>query len=389
MLIPDYVKEILTVLEDNGFEGFIVGGCVRDELLGRKPDDYDIAVSSTPEETKMCFSAFRTISTGEKHGTVTVVNRKKNLELTSFRVDGEYRDNRRPENVEFTRSIEADLSRRDFTVNAMAFNEKRGLVDIFGGQEDLKNKIIRCVRDADTRFNEDALRIMRAVRFASQLSFDIEKHTADSIHKNKALLENISVERIFVELKKLLTGKNATDILIQYRDVFETVLPELKNLTQEKYLENAKAVGKASDEITAFAALISSLTGESANEICTRLKTDKHFRNTVSVLTEYIYEDFNDKLSAVHFIKSHSLQTANLLVSLKDCFSLDTRIIKNTVSEITNGAIYTLSQLDINGNDLSLLGVRGKEISEKLNMLLDRVILGEVPNSKEELKKLL
>lgn len=389
MFIPDYAKELLTVLEDNGFEGFIVGGCVRDALLGRKPDDYDIAVSATPEETKMCFSAFRTISTGEKHGTVTVVNKGKNLELTSFRVDGEYKDNRRPENVEFTRSIEADLARRDFTINAMAFNEKRGLVDIFGGQKDIENKIIRCVRDADTRFNEDALRIMRAVRFASQLGFGIEKHTADSIHKNKALLENISVERIFVELKKLLTGKNATDILIQYRDVFETVLPELKKLTQEKYLENAKAVGKASDAITAFAAMLVSLPRENAEEICSRLKTDKHFRNTVSVLTEYVYEDFNDRLSAVHFIKNHSVETAEMLISLKDCFSLDTRVIKNTVSEITNGAVYTLSQLDINGNDLSLLGVRGKEISEKLNMLLDKVILGEVTNSKEELKKLL
>ncbi len=389
MFIPDYVNEILSVLEANGFEGFIVGGCVRDALLGKVPNDYDIAVSSTPEETKKCFKNFRTINTGEKHGTVTVVNKGKNLELTSFRVDGEYKDSRRPENVEFTRSIEADLSRRDFTVNAMAFNEKSLLVDIFGGQEDLKNKIIRCVGNADVRFSEDALRIMRAVRFASQLGFTIEENTALSIHKNKALLKNISVERIFVELKKLLTGKNASEILIQYRDVFETVLPELKELSEEKYIENANAVSRASDEITAFAALTASLSGESIQAICTRLKTDKHFRNTVSVLAQYIYEDFNNNLSIVHFVNKHSIETAQYLISLKECFSLPTEKIKTAVEDISNGGVYTLSQLSINGNDLSLMGIKGKAISEKLNMLLDKVILGEIPNSKEELKKLL
>ena len=389
MFIPDYVNEILAVLEANGFEGFVVGGCVRDALLGKQPFDYDIAVSSTPEETKMCFSDFRTISTGEKHGTITVVNKGNNLELTSFRVDGEYKDNRRPENVEFTRSIEADLSRRDFTVNAMAYNEKSGLVDIFDGQQDLRNKIIRSVGDADTRFNEDALRIMRAIRFASQLGFEIEKQTADSIHKNKALLKNISVERIFVELKKLLTGKNATEILLHYRDVLEAALPVLEALTEEKYIENAKALSKASDEITAFSALTSRLSADTVNEICTHLKTDKHFRNTATVISEYLYENFNDKLSVVHFINKYSIEAAQYLISTKECFSLDTEIIKNAVSEITNGAVYTLSQLDINGNDLSLMGIRGKAISEKLNMLLNKVILGEVKNSKEELKKLI
>lgn len=389
MFIPDYVNEILAILDENGFEGFVVGGCVRDALLGKQPSDYDIAVSSTPEETKMCFRDFRTISTGEKHGTVTVVNKGNNLELTSFRVDGEYKDNRRPENVEFTRSIDADLSRRDFTVNAMAFNEKSGLVDIFEGQQDLINKIIRCVRDADTRFNEDALRIMRAIRFASQLGFGIEKQTSDSIHKNKALLKNISVERIFVELKKLLTGKNATEILLQYRDVLEAVMPDLETLTDEKYIENAKAVSKASDEITAFSALTASLSADTVYSICTHLKTDKHFRNTATALAEYLYVNFNDKLSAAHFINTHCIETAQYLIALKECFSLETETIKNTVSEITNGAVYTLSQLDINGNDLSLMGIKGKAISEKLNMLLDKVILGEVPNSKEELKKLI
>ena len=389
MFIPDYVNEILAVLDEKGFEGFVVGGCVRDALSGKQPFDYDIAVSSTPEETKMCFRDFRTISTGEKHGTVTVVSKGNNLELTSFRVDGEYKDNRHPENVEFTRSIEADLSRRDFTVNAMAFNEKSGLIDIFGGQKDLKNKIIRCVGDADTRFNEDALRIMRAIRFASQLGFEIEEQTSESIHKNKALLKNISVERIFVELKKLLTGKNANEILLQYRDVLEAVVPDLKALTDEKYLENAKAVCKASDEITAFSALTCGLSADTVNEICTHLKTDKHFRNTATVLAEYLYENFNDYLRAMRFINKNCVEAAQYLIGLKECFSLDTEIIKNAVSELTNGAVYKLSQLDINGNDLSLMGIKGKAISEKLNMLLDKVILGEVKNSKEELKKLI
>ena len=389
MLIPDYVNEILAILEANGFEGFVVGGCVRDALLGKTPNDYDIAVSSAPEETKMCFRDFRTISTGEKHGTVTVVNKGKNLELTSFRLDGEYKDSRRPENVEFTRSIEADLSRRDFTINAMAYNKKSLLVDIFGGQKDLENKIIRCVGEADVRFSEDALRIMRAVRFASQLGFAIEEKTAESIHKNRNLLKNISVERIFVELKKLLTGKNATKILIRYRDVFETVLPELKELSEEKYIENANAVGKTADEITAFSALLASLTPECAEKICTRLKTDKHFRSSACILVQYAYEDFSDKLSSVHFINKHSVDTALRLISLKESLSLSVETIKTAVEYINNGGIYTLSQLQINGNDLSLMGIKGKDIAVKLNMLLDKVILGEVSDSKEELKKLL
>ena len=148
-------------------------------------------------------------------------------------------------------------------------------------------------------------------------------------------------------------------------------------------------MSKASDEITAFAALTSRLSADTVNDICSLLKTDKHFKNTAAVLSEHLYENFNDKLSAVRFINKYSIKTAQYLILTKDCFSLDTEIIKNAVSEITNGAVYTLSQLDINGNDLSLMGIKGKEISEKLNMLLNKVILGEVPNSKEELKKLI
>ena len=171
--IPDYVKKVINVLNAHGFEAFVVGGAVRDAMFGQSPDDWDVTTNAVAEQTKNCFD--RHFDTGIKHGTITVLMDKKPVEVTTYRIDGEYKDNRRPEEVTFTSDIKEDLKRRDFTINAMAYYDDVGLVDLYGGAEDLKNKIIRCVGDADTRFNEDALRIMRAIRFAARLGFEIDR----------------------------------------------------------------------------------------------------------------------------------------------------------------------------------------------------------------------
>ncbi|MBQ3562784.1 MAG: tRNA nucleotidyltransferase, partial [Clostridia bacterium] len=228
--LPHQVDFALNKLIAAGYEAFIVGGCIRDILRQKAPSDYDITTSAEPEQTKAVFEGEKIIETGLKHGTVTLLKDGMPLEITTYRIDGAYADNRRPTSVQFTKSLTEDLARRDFTINAMAFSKKTGIVDPFGGEADLQNKIIRSVGDADRRFNEDALRLMRAIRFASVLGFKIEEKTKISIFKNKNLLKNISSERIAAELVKLLCGKNAKQIIIDYFEVLEVILPEISQM---------------------------------------------------------------------------------------------------------------------------------------------------------------
>ena len=189
ILIPQYVKAAISLLEKEGFECFIVGGCVRDALMGKEPSDFDLTTSATPDEMLSVFRDLRVIKTGLKHGTLTVVSEGHNLEITTYRTDGEYADNRHPSSVAFSRNIADDLSRRDFTVNTLAYSDTYGLVDLYGGVDDIKNGIIRSVGDPDRRFNEDGLRIMRALRFSATLGFSIEKETSDSVHKSSSVVK--------------------------------------------------------------------------------------------------------------------------------------------------------------------------------------------------------
>lgn len=224
--LPEAVEKIIHTLEEHGFEAYAVGGCVRDSILGKKPADWDITTSAKPEMIKSLFP--KTIDTGLQHGTVTVMKNHVGYEVTTYRIDGEYEDHRHPKSVEYTDELKKDLERRDFTINAMAYNHKRGLVDIFNGAEDLERKIIRCVGEAGARFDEDALRMLRAVRFSSQLDFEIEENTRNAILPRVSKLQFISAERIRVELTKLLVGKNAGML----REAYQTgmtafFLPEL------------------------------------------------------------------------------------------------------------------------------------------------------------------
>lgn len=226
--VPDYALAVVERLESRGYEAYVVGGCVRDSLLGREPNDWDVCTNALPEDVLRVFRRFHVIKTGLQHGTVTVMADRQPVEVTTFRIDGNYSDNRHPDAVSFVSRVEADLARRDFTINAMAYSPTRGLVDAFGGQEDLAAGLIRCVGEPDARFNEDGLRIMRALRFAARFGFAIERETAASVRRNRHLLENVSAERIFKELKGILIGTGVLDMLLAFPEVFSCIIPELE-----------------------------------------------------------------------------------------------------------------------------------------------------------------
>lgn len=220
--IPKSVKLIINVLEENGFEAFAVGGCVRDTILGRNPQDWDITTSALPEQVKALFN--RTIDTGIQHGTVTVMIKRVGYEVTTYRVDGEYNDGRHPDSVEFTSNLIEDLKRRDFTINAMAYNPTVGLIDAFDGIGDIERKLIKCVGVAEERFGEDALRILRAVRFSAQLGFEIENDTMKAIEKLAPTLEKISAERIRVEMEKLIVSNHPDKLITAYKSGITKVI---------------------------------------------------------------------------------------------------------------------------------------------------------------------
>lgn len=227
MQIPQNILYILDRLEQAGYEAYIVGGCVRDGLMGAQPHDFDITTSALPEETEQVFSDLRVIETGIQHGTVTVLYEGEPIEITTYRIDGDYADGRHPDEVKFTRSLAEDVARRDFTMNGIAYSPKRGLFDLYDGAEDIRRGVIRCIGDPDKRFGEDALRILRALRFSAVLGFSIEESTATSLRRNKSLLSRVSAERIFKELQKLLCGRNAGAVLREFSEIFAEIIPEL------------------------------------------------------------------------------------------------------------------------------------------------------------------
>jgi tRNA nucleotidyltransferase (CCA-adding enzyme) len=243
--IPEKVQHIINTLMDNGYEAYAVGGCVRDMILGKNPEDWDITTSAKPHEVKSLFR--RTVDTGIVHGTVTVLLDKEHFEVTTYRLDGIYEDNRHPVEVSFTGELREDLKRRDFTINAMAYNHKDGLIDLFGGMDDLNNRLIRCVGNADERFDEDALRILRAVRFSAQLDFQIEEETREAIKAKAGFLRNISAERIRTELNKLLVSDNPDRLRLLYElGITRVILPEFDRMmeTEQNNIHHAYSVGE-------------------------------------------------------------------------------------------------------------------------------------------------
>lgn len=433
MDMPKNVDTAINLLQSAGFEAYAVGGCVRDSLLGKTPNDWDITTSAKPENMKSVFADFHCIDTGIKHGTVTVVIDGEPLEITTFRLDGEYEDNRHPKSVTFTSNLGADLGRRDFTVNAMAYSKMTGTVDLFGGQNDLKNKIIRCVGDPDRRFNEDALRILRALRFASALDFEIEEKTAQSLLKNCALLGNISEERIAKELLKLVCGKGAKRILTGFAPVLFEILPELQPMYKNShdnphhcydiYEHTLIAVESIDPEPTLrFAMLLHDcgkpavkkfdengvahfyghqrISAEISAQILARLKVSNKFRDEILFLVSNhdrweLYENtekmprYLSKFGLDGVLKLLKVMRADVLAQSPEYrYRLDQiadaeEIAKNLAAQ---KPCLSLSELQINGRTLMDIGIpQGRKLGAVLAQLLDEVIDGVTKNTQEAL----
>lgn len=433
MDMPKNVDIAINLLQSSGFEAYAVGGCVRDSLLGKTPNDWDITTSAKPEDMKSVFAEFHCIDTGIKHGTVTVVIDGEPLEITTFRLDGEYEDNRHPKSVTFTSNLGADLGRRDFTVNAMAYSKMTGTVDLFGGQNDLKNGIIRCVGDPDRRFNEDALRILRALRFASALDFEIEEKTAQSLLKNRALLGNISEERIAKELLKLVCGKGAKRILTDFAPVLFEILPELQPMYKNShdnphhcydiYEHTLIAVESIDPEPTLrFAMLLHDcgkpavkkfdengvahfyghqrISAEISAQILARLKVSNKFRDEILffVSNHDRWELYENTEKMPRYLSKFGLDgVLNLLKVMRADVLAQSPEYRYRLDQIADAEetaknlaaqkpCLSLSELQINGRTLMDIGIpQGRKLGAVLAQLLDEVIDGVTKNTQEAL----
>ena len=393
--LPKNVENIIGSLEEQGFEGFAVGGCVRDSLLKKTPKDWDITTDALPVDMKKIFK--KTFDTGIAHGTVTVLMDGVGYELTTYRIDGNYSDGRHPDSVSFSKNLSEDLCRRDFTINAMAYSNKKGIVDLFDGRKDLQKGIIRAVGDAKKRFDEDALRMLRAVRFAAQLGFKIEDDTFAAIKEKAKLLSNVSKERIFVELNKSLNGDFAQNIKMVYTsglyryigkefakldeniyDFYPRKFPNKKHMYWAVFLENIENV-------------------EAVKKILFELKSDNATRNNTYLLVKELKNPLpssdEDIRWSLHRIGAdlfcdyiEILKSDKKNVNILD--KIDT--IENRYSLILKeNHAYEISMLDITGKDLMDIGIsKGPKIGEVLEFLLKKVIENPMNNEKSSLLRL-
>lgn len=429
---PESVRWAIKRLNDAGYEAWAVGGCVRDSALGKEPHDWDMTTSALPEETMAVFADYPVIETGIKHGTVTVVVDGEPLEITTYRVDGSYSDGRHPDGVSFTRSLEADMARRDFTINAMAAHPEKGIVDCFGGLEDLKNGVIRCVGDPERRFSEDALRILRAMRFSAVLGFPVEEKTAEALLKIRENLRHVAMERIFSELKRMLCGKDAGRILRQFPQVLWVFLPELEpmhgfeqhnpNHLYDVWEHTVVSVESApADEVLRLAMLLHDVgkpdcftkdqngvghfyghpvkSREMADNILARLKADNNTRERVLALVEHHDAEIAAKPASVRrwlgklgeqgFADLLAVKRADNLaqdLSYRDKRDMLDELAQLAKDVLAEGQCFTLKSLAVNGHDLMELDfVPGVHMGDVLESLLEKVVEGEIPNEKEML----
>lgn len=402
--LPKDVKHIIGVLMENGYEAYAVGGCVRDSILGRVPGDWDITTSALPMQVKGLFR--RTVDTGIQHGTVTVMLGRNGYEVTTYRIDGKYEDSRHPESVEFTPKLEEDLKRRDFTINAMAYNDEHGIVDIFDGVGDLHRKIIRCVGNAHDRFDEDALRILRAVRFSAQLGFGIEENTARAAKELAVNLKRISSERIHTEFNKML--KSAHPDYFSVADaigIMEIVLPEYHVMSAEdKAFVGALAKECACQLPERYAAMLF-MSGryseegpaDTAKRVLKRLKLDNDTINTASMLLRFgMLEITDDEPRIRHIIyetgDKNILRILDFKTAYEKCIGNDIADVRR-MYDICNmiferGDCVSLKNLAITGKELIAMGVpAGRQMGEILNSLLMLVLDNPRLNDREQLSK--
>ncbi len=379
MRLPYNVEYILEKLNSAGFEAFIVGGCVRDHIMGIEPHDYDITTSALPKQVKEIFP--HTVDTGIKHGTVTVILNKTTYEVTTYRIDGEYKDNRHPEEVIFTDKLTGDLSRRDFTVNAIAYNHITGFVDKFQGIEDINNRIIRGVGDPDKRFKEDALRMMRAVRFSARLDFEIEKNTLDAIKKNAKLIKNISAERIREELFKLiLSSHNERLEILKQSKVAQYVLPELYSISCDY-----KRLNTLSPSIALRLAYIFAQIGEkNVKDMLIRLKSDGRTISLTSLLVKNAGIRAEDEYSMRRLI-SIAEESSPLLIELICALSEEDNDKMTALYNSVKKDCCSLKSLAVKGSDITALGIKGKAVGNILDKALDYVLKYPEKNNRNEL----
>lgn len=433
--MPPNANVIIHALQDAGYKAYIVGGCVRDSLMNRVPHDWDICTSARPEQMLEVFKDHRVIETGLQHGTVTVVIDGEQYECTSFRIDGVYSDNRRPDSVTFIDDLTEDLRRRDFTINAMAYNDEEGLIDPFDGMGDIKHGIIRCVGNAADRFNEDALRILRAIRFAAQLDFAIENNTSSELCRQRKSLANISAERITNELNKIVISDRFAGMLIKYLDIFEQFIPELEDMNN--FPQNNPhhiydvlihtfytVISCQNDLILRLAALFHDIGkphsyqdeadgirhfvghnivgADMTDKIMRRLKYDNNTRNAVVQLVLYHDSSFIAKPSAVkRWLNKVGEIQLKRLIDLRRADIEGQRVFydrekmrkiddfANVLNQVLEEQqCFSLKDLAINGDDLIALGfVPGKELGEVLTGLLNSVTDDVLPNDRETLLK--
>lgn len=381
--IPNDVLFILDRLESHGFSADIVGGSVRDLLLGRSPDDYDITTSALPEEIKAAFVGLRTIDTGIKHGTVGILLNDKVYETTTYRVDGEYKDARHPESVSFTRDIVEDLARRDFTINSIAYSPKNGLTDPFGGQADLENGIIRAVGDPVLRFSEDALRILRGIRFAATFGFEIEPMTAMALREKAGLLPNVSAERIYVELRKTFDKSHSYEVVEEYSDVLLCVMPGIDSLVLPE--KTAYDTADYMSRVLSIFYLSGENPGHAFEKFATSLKTDSHFRRLgAQVLMAVGKYDMTDSLGLTKCLRDNGEEATIGLINLESTLGhkADMTLLNQLLA---SGVCYRISDLRVGGADMKNIGLTGPKIGITLDNLLTAVIEGRVENEREAL----
>lgn len=437
--IPDEPKIVINSLIKAGFEAGIVGGCVRDTLMKQTPNDWDICTSATPNEIINTFTNYKILTIGLKHGTITVIINHQQIEITTYRIDGKYTDKRRPDSVKFTKNLILDLSRRDFTQNAIFYNDLVGFIDPFNGIDDIENKTIKCVGKADKRFKEDALRILRALRFSSTLGFQIEPETKTAIFENVELLDNISKERIAEEFVKLLSGKNASNVLKEYQNIIAYIIPEIKasfNFKQKtKYhmydvwTHTLKAIDATNEPLLKVVMFFhdigkpDSFSLDSKN-IChfyghakkSYDKTKKIFKRLhLSSVQSFSKNDIKDILTLIKYhdlrfkpekkpIKKvlyllngqHSLFEQLIQVMIADTMAKNTNIIPEKLLEIQkiqkihaeikkNNECLSLKQLKVSGQDMINIGYENKDIGNILHKILTKVIEDKLKNEKNEL----
>lgn len=427
---------ILSKLENAGFEAYLVGGCVRDMLMKRPLHDYDITTNALPYQTCEIFADDKVIPTGIKHGTVTILHDAEAFEVTTFRVDGEYTDSRHPDEVRFTPCLKEDLERRDFTMNAIAMDLHGNISDPFNGRQDIENRIIRCVGNPEERFSEDALRILRAVRFSSVLDFEIEKSTASSALKLKTRLENISAERISTELVKLIGGINSVGVMLEYRDIIGQIIPELipcfdfKQLSRyhkyDVYEHTVRAVnavphGINGEDIIRIAMLFhdigkpdmftidengfghfkghAKVSALKARDILHRLKFDNKTIDAVCGIISRHSDKIESEKHIKRIINEIGLDGFLMLIeakkadnSAKNEFVLEENKIFDSFADtarrlVAEKSCMSLACMAINGKDLLALGFKNKEIGICLNSLLDMIIDEVIPNDRDSLLK--